>query len=159
MKFLNSSILLVLLIVFGSCKQKASGSGEQISSAGSTPKSEVQAKELKFGCPISNGMKGDSIFFDVSADRKKLSNLMFKGYWRCSGKLTQERAAGPKGSFDVVSDKIDGVISEPPGGGSTSWRFELHATLSGNKASGTFRMNINNLGCDSYVLKFEGTGH
>ena len=27
-------------------------------------------------------------------------------------------------------------------------------TIIGNKASGTFRMNINNLGCDTYLLKF-----
>lgn len=152
---------VVLFVAVCACGQKASAPGEQPgnTATGTTPNTgEAEAKQLRFACAISNGMKGDSLFFDISADRKKLSNLTFKGYWRCSGTLTQERAAGPKGSFDVVNNKVDGAIAEPPGGGATSWRFELHTTLDGNKATGTFRMNINNLGCDSYVLKFEGTG-
>lgn len=157
MKIFNQLFLLVLVFAVGSCDQRKADPGAQ-TQTGAVTETVPEAKELIFSCPISNGMKGDSLFFTISADRKKLSDLMFKGYWRCSGTLTQERAAGPKGSFDVVNDKIDGVISEPPGGGSTSWRFELHTTLDGNKATGTFRMNINNLGCDSYVLKFEGTG-
>lgn len=156
MKIIHNLFLLVLVFVVGSCGQRSPDPGAQ-TQTGAVTETVAVAKELTFGCPISNGMKGDSLFFTISADRKKLSDLMFKGYWRCSGTLTQERAAGPKGTFEVVNDKIDGVISEPPGGGSTSWRFELHATLDGNKAMGTFRMNINNLGCDSYVLKFEGT--
>lgn len=98
-------------------------------------------------------MKGDKISFDVSADGTKLENLTFTGYWRCSGKLEQT-IAGPEGSFDIVDGKVSGHISEPPGGGSTSWRFELNANIDGNNASGTFRMNINNLGCDSYLLKW-----
>lgn len=102
---------------------------------------------------LSNGMKGDSISFDVSADGRKLSNLTFKGYWRCSGKL-ESTTAGPNGAFDIVNGKVSGHISEPPNGGSTAWRFDLEATIEGARASGTFRMNINNLGCDTYKLNW-----
>lgn len=102
---------------------------------------------------LSNGMKGDSLFFDVSADGKKLENLTFKGYWRCSGKLEQT-TVGPDGAFTIKGGKVDEHISEPPNGGSTAWRFDLQANIQGNKASGTFRMNINNLGCDTYKLNW-----
>ena len=114
--------------------------------------SETKAKQFKGA--ISNGMKGDSLFFRVSADGKKLQDLTFKGYWRCAGKLEQQRGVGPEGSFNIVNGKASGHISDPPNGGSTAWRFDIDATISGNTASGTFRMNINNLGCDTYLLKF-----
>lgn len=112
-------------------------------------------KALHFRGAFSNGMKGDSLSFDLSADGKQLSNLTFKGYWRCNGRLEILPAAGPDGSFLVVNGKVKGHISEPPGGGSTAWRFDLDCSINGKKATGTFRMNINNLGCDSYLLKFE----
>ncbi len=123
---------------------------------------QIQGKESgseikHFKGAISNGMKGDSLSFDLSADGKKISNLTFNGWWRCSGKLERQVAAGPEGSYEVIDGKVDGHISEPPNGGSTSWRFDLKASIDGNKANGTFRMNINNLGCDSYLLKFEAT--
>jgi len=102
---------------------------------------------------ISNGMKGDKISFEISSDGTKLQNLVFTGYWRCAGKLEQT-TAGPEGSFTVVNNKVSGHISEPPNGGSTAWRFDLEAVIEGKKASGTFRMNINNLGCDTYKLSW-----
>jgi hypothetical protein len=96
-------------------------------------------------------MKQTFISFDVSADGKKLEELTFKGYWRCDGKLTQD-IMGPEKSFAIVDNKVDGIIVEPEDGGATATRYELHATLNGNKAEGTFRMNINGLGCDTYKL-------
>lgn len=112
-------------------------------------------KPLHFSGPFSNGMKGDSISFDLSADGKILSNLMFHGWWRCDGSLEQQAGIGPEGSFPVREGKVDLVKSEPPGGGSTAWRFAFTASIQGNQASGTFRMNINNLGCDTYLLKYD----
>ena len=120
---------------------------------------ETPGKIRHFKGAFSNGMKGDSLSFDLSADGKKISNLTFNGYWRCSGKLERQQYAGPSGSFDVINGKVDGHISEPPNGGSTAWRFDLKATIAANKASGSFRMNINNLGCDTYLLKFEAAAN
>ncbi len=116
------------------------------------PAENVFAKK-HFRGAISNGMKGDSLSFDISADGKKLENLTFKGYWRCAGR--QERTTvGPDGAITIVGNKVNEHISEPPNGGSTAWRFKLVADIKGNTAAGTFRMNINNLGCDSYELKW-----
>lgn len=103
---------------------------------------------------LTGGMKGDSIFFRLSEDRKTLSDLTFKGYWRCNGKLEMLAGAGPDGNFEVLNGKVKGHISEPPNGGSTAWRFDLDADIQDHTATGTFRMNINNLGCDTYLLNF-----
>ncbi len=116
--------------------------------------SQGDGQKRKYRGAFSNGMKGDSISFVVSADGKKLEELTFKGYWRCSGKL-ESILAGPEGSLNIVNGKVDDHISEPPDGGSTAWRFQLKAEIENGKATGEFRMNINNLGCDTYLLKFE----
>ncbi len=117
--------------------------------------SEDPARSRHYRGALQGGMKGDSIFFDVSADGKRLENLTFKGYWYCDGSLEQQNPAGPEGHFTIVDGKVDGHISEPPNGGATAWRFDLSATISGNKASGTFRMNINALRCNTGTLKWE----
>lgn len=128
---------------------KANDSFKNISNYGSPP----PVKHFKG--PLTGGLKGDSIFFDVSANGKKIENLTFKGYWRCNGKLEVLPAAGPDGSFEIINGRVKGHISDPPDGGSTAWRFDLDATIKGNTATGTFRMNINNLGCNTYLLNFK----
>ena len=100
---------------------------------------------------FTNGMKQTYISFDVSPDGKQLKNLTFKGWWYCSGKLTQD-IMGPEKSFAIKNNTVNSVITEPEGGGSTATRYELKATIKGNKAEGTFRMNLNALGCDTRVL-------
>lgn len=146
---------LLLCFAVATCASKA---GEETALAMRVEKPEAMdaaapARSRHFAGAFSNGMKGDSIFFDVSADGKKIEHLTFKGYWRCSGKLEQT-TVGPDGAFDIRNNKVSGHITEPPGGGSTAWRFELDANLQGNTAGGTFRMNINNLGCDTYKLNW-----
>lgn len=149
MKKISLLFFPALMIVFLACGNSEAVPNNEISETQSAP----EAKALHFKGAFSNGMKGDSIFFNISPDGKKLTDLTFKGYWRCSGSLEQT-LSGPEGHFDVVNNKVKGHISEPPNGGSTAWRFDLDAAISGKTASGTFRMNINNLGCDTYLLKF-----
>ena len=110
-----------------------------------------EGKKQHYEGAFTKGMKQTYISFDISPDGKQLQNLTFKGYWRCSGKLTQD-ILGPEKSFSLKGNKVDGIIVEPEDGGATATRYELHATLNGAKAEGTFRMNINGLGCDTYVL-------
>lgn len=103
---------------------------------------------------FTNGMKETYISFDISADGKKLENLIFKGYWRCGGQLEQT-TIGPEGGFEVNNHKVDGAITEPEGGGATAMRCELKASFDGDNAEGTFRMNINALACDTYLLNWK----
>jgi hypothetical protein len=145
MKFLLTSTAILCIIACSNVQTNAA--------------KETNGKTKHFKGAISNGMKGDSLSFDISPDGKKLTNLTFHGWWRCSGKLERQPFAGPKGSYDIVNGKVEGSLAEPPNGGSTSWVFALRATIKGNTASGIFRMNINNLGCDTYELKFEASSY
>ena len=121
----------------------------------STPPKAPKAGTL-FKGKFANGMKGDSLSFVLAPDGKTVSDLTFKGYWRCSGKLEQQRAAGPtKGTYAVTNGTITGRICEPPNGGSTAWCFDFGGQIAGKTAKGRFRMNINALGCDSYELQWQ----
>lgn len=144
-----STILLLGCSDNNKTDDKSSRSSKDIKATGKTG--------MHFEGAVLNGMKGDSISFDISADGKILSNLTFKGYWRCGGRL-ESTITGPEGVFTIIDNKVNDHISEPPNGGSTAWRYELEATINGNTAAGTFRMNINNLGCDSYKLQWTATG-
>lgn len=143
---------LLGLIAFGiiSCMNSSSS---QFSNDNRLQQPEV-ALVKHFKGALTGGLKGDSIFFDVSANGKKVENIIFKGYWRCGGQLEIVRGVGPDESFDIKNGEAKGKVSDPPNGGSTAWHFDFAATIKGQEASGTFRMNINNLGCDSYLLKF-----
>lgn len=115
-------------------------------------------KDKKYEGSFSNGMKGAKFSFVLSADGKKVKDVTFQGYWRCDGKL-ELTTMGPSENkaFPVVNGKVDGIIVEPENGGATAARFELHGIINGKQASGTFRMNINALACDSYKLNWTAT--
>ncbi|MEP7080974.1 MAG: hypothetical protein ABI784_09605 [Ginsengibacter sp.] len=150
MYFFNALAFLSLI----SCSNTTAPATRDLTANKTSATQTEVASAMHFKGALIGGLKGDSIFFDVSANGKKLENLTFKGYWRCSGKLEQLRAVGPEGAFDIVNGVAKGHISDPPDGGSTAWRFDIDATIKGATATGTFRMNINNLGCDTYLLKF-----
>jgi len=109
--------------------------------------------QQKFTGTFSNGYKGCKLSFELSADKRSISNFTFIGYWRCSGS-TESITAGPKRSFPVINGKVDAVIMDPEKGGSSAFRFKLNGTVIGNSASGTFRMSITGLSCDTYELKW-----
>lgn len=113
---------------------------------------DIKAKNHYEGA-FTNGMKETFISFDISENGTKLENLTFTGYWRCNGELEQD-ILGPEKSFTIRDNKVDETITEPEDGEATAIRYELHATIDGEEAAGTFRMNINALGCDTYVLNW-----
>mgnify|MGYP004531587365 CR=1 FL=1 len=102
---------------------------------------------------ISNGMKGDKISFDVAPDGKTVSNLTFRGYWRCSGQMEQ-LAAGPKQTFTLQNGKSSGVVVDPATGGTSARRYEFDGSIGKAAAQGTFRLHINGLSCDTYKLQW-----
>lgn len=152
---MRSHYILSLLLICSSCNTE---NGKPVKTTAASQEKGNASRGAHFEGTVSNGMKGDKISFDVSADGKRIENLTFTGYWRCDGKL-ESVTAGPEGSFDIVNNKVSGHISEPPNGGSTAWRFELEASIDGKEADGNFRMNINNLGCDTYKLKWTASAN
>ncbi len=153
MKVLPVYVAFVLL----ACSAKNSDENKPLQNH-SEKDSRSETVSRKFRGTFSNGMKGDSIFFNISQDGKRLENLTFKGYWRCNGRL-ESMLAGPDGSFPIENNRVSGNITEPPDGGSTAWWFELEADLKGSSASGNFRMAINNMGCDTYKLKWTASAY
>jgi hypothetical protein len=115
--------------------------------------SSLAQKKQGWTGAISNGFKGDTIRFDISADGKRLENLIFTGYWRCSGSIEQI-TMGPDKSYLIRNGKVAGLIIEPEGGGATAFRFDLNAVIAGKTASGTLRINLNAMGCDTHLLKW-----
>lgn len=114
------------------------------------------AKVRRFVGSFSNGMKGAKFSFEISEDGQRMENVIYQGYWYCGSKL-ESTTAGPDGHFTIQDNKVEEFIVEPPDGGSTAWRFDMTAEIKGNTASGTFRMNINNLGCNTGMLNWTAT--
>jgi hypothetical protein len=53
-----------------------------------------------------------------------------------------------------VDGKVNGTLSDPEDGGAAAWHFEIHGFVLKGKATGTFRLNNANLGCDTHKLKW-----
>ncbi|GAB2946665.1 hypothetical protein GCM10027048_09540 [Hymenobacter coalescens] len=123
--------------------------GVAVVAARSTP-----SKGTQWQGTIGNGMKGGRISFVVAPDGKTLSQLTFSGYWRCGGKLEQI-TIGPDTNFTVRDGNVRGVAVDPPAGGASAWRYDLEGRFSGAEAAtGTFRLNINALSCDTRRLEW-----
>ena len=109
--------------------------------------------QQRFSGTFSNGYKGGRLSFVLSADKKTISDFTFTGHWRCSGSV-ESITAGPEKAFPVKSGAVDVVLTEPEGGGASAFRFAIKGTVSGKTASGTFRMSIAGLSCDTYLLNW-----
>lgn len=107
--------------------------------------------QQKFTGTFSNGYKGGKLSFVLSADKKTISDFTFSGHWRCSGSV-ESITAGPEKAFAVKKGVVDAVITDPEGGGASAFRFAIKGAVSGKTASGTFRMSITGLSCDTYLL-------
>ncbi len=110
--------------------------------------------QKKFTGTFSNGYKGGKISFTLSKDEKQVQFFVFDGYWRCDN-ATEHIKAGPDQSFAVINGKIQTVIVEPENGGASAFRFSLEGLINGKHASGTFRMSITGLSCDTYKLNWK----
>ncbi|WP_207425619.1 hypothetical protein [Pedobacter sp. SYSU D00535] len=119
--------------------------------------SMISFAQKKFNGTFSNGYKGAKISFELSKDGKTIKNLTFNGYWRC-GSSTEQITAGPEKPISVANGVIKSVITDPENGGASAFRFDIQGTVKGNTASGTFRMSIAGLSCDTYLLNWTATG-
>lgn len=109
--------------------------------------------QQQFSGTFSNGYKGGKVSFVLSADKKTIKDFTFTGHWRCSGSV-ESITAGPEKGFPVKNGVVDVVITEPEGGGASAFRFAIKGAVKGKTASGTFRMSITALSCDTYLLNW-----
>lgn len=109
--------------------------------------------QQKFTGTFSNGYKGGKISFVLSADKKTIKDLTFTGHWRCGGS-TESITAGPEKAIPVRNGVVEAVITDPENGGASAFRFNIKGAIKGKTASGTFRMSITGLSCDTYELQW-----
>ncbi|RZK15957.1 MAG: hypothetical protein EOO56_21630 [Hymenobacter sp.] len=101
---------------------------------------------------FSNGVKGDTISFVLSADGKTISDLAFKGYWRCAGKLQLLAAPGPRGTYTVSNGTIADRLCEGSQKNGPDNCFELSGKINGAAANGKLRLRNTAKQCDSDQL-------
>src|SRR5699024_10395013 len=115
--------------------------------------STLSYAQKKFTGTFSNGFTGSKISFTLSKDGQTIKNLTFSGHWRC-GSSTEQITVGPEKVVPVKNGVIKSVIVDPENGGASAFRFDVKGNVKGNSASGTFRMSITGLSCDTYLLKW-----
>ena len=89
----------------------------------------------------------------VSPDGSRVSDVTFEGHWDCSDGI-EMTTSGPSGEFPLSGNRIQITSVEPEGGGATATRFVMDGTVEGGRASGTLRINLNALGCDTRQLSW-----
>lgn len=102
---------------------------------------------------ISNGMPGDKISFDVAADGKSVSNILFQGYWRCSGS-PQTSSGGPLGFFPLRAGRCRVTLAEPTANDAVATQYAFDGLIGEQTAQGVFRVVRPNGGCDSNTLQW-----
>lgn len=100
---------------------------------------------------VTGGYKGNQIMFGVSPDGGQISGIAFQGHWDCSDGI-EMTTSGPEGAYPVTAGRVKVSSVEPPDGGATAIRFEMEGQMGAASASGTLRINLNALGCDTRVL-------
>lgn len=107
---------------------------------------------------FQSGYRDTKISFVLSPDGKQVSDLTFAGNIKCDSAVQQVKVSTGK-PLPIVDGKINGVISDPEDGGAAAWHFEIHGFVLKGKATGTFRLNNTNLGCDTHKLKWSAALH
>jgi hypothetical protein len=99
---------------------------------------------------ISNGYKGQTLSFRVSADGKTISDITFQGYLQCRGSRLENTQLAPLENVAVSG----GSFSSMQLNGGAQVRFDFNGTFtSATTASGTYRVR-SSTDCDSYELKW-----
>jgi hypothetical protein len=102
---------------------------------------------------VTNGFKGDSVHFVVSANGAELRDLTFAGYWRCAdgsmaGSLEETRV-GPPDPVPVRAGAFASTQTRP----AWWWQAEGRFT-SPTAAEGTYRQAAKGATCDTRVLRW-----
>lgn len=101
----------------------------------------------------TGGYTGNRISFTVSPDGARMEDVTFEGHWDCEDGI-ETATLGPTAAFPLTGDSISILSVEPEDGGATAQRFDMQGRFAGGRASGTVRINLNALGCDTRVLSW-----
>ncbi len=101
----------------------------------------------------TGGYTGNRISFTVAGGGGSISDVMFEGHWDCTDGI-ESTTSGPSGTHPMEGGRIAVTSVDPPGGGATATRFVMQGQMEPGRASGTLRINLNALGCDTRELKW-----
>jgi hypothetical protein len=102
---------------------------------------------------ISNGYKGQTLTFRVSADGKTISDITFQGYLQCTGSRIEDTQLAPLRNVAVSG----GSFEDTQLNGGAKVRFDFNGTFtSATTASGTYRV-MSDTDCDTYKLNWTAT--
>jgi hypothetical protein len=105
---------------------------------------------------VTGGYTGNRISFTVSADGARMEDITFEGHWDCEDGI-ETATLGPTAPAPLAGDTIAVLSVEPEDGGATAQRFDMQGRFAEGRASGTLRINLNALGCDTRVLSWSAT--
>lgn len=102
---------------------------------------------------ISNGYKGQTLSFRVSADGKTIFDITFKGYLQCRGSRIEDTQLAPLKNVTISG----GSFEDTQLNGGAKVRFDFSGTFaSASSASGTYRV-MSDTDCDTYKLNWTAT--
>ncbi|HWK89063.1 MAG TPA: hypothetical protein VNP72_03685, partial [Longimicrobium sp.] len=97
----------------------------------------------------ANGYKGDSILFTVSGDGRTVSDVEFRGHWRCAGSIKRMDVGHVPGTFTVSTAGAFGEEKREP-----YLLWTVAGQFSGaDAASGTLRIEYETE-CDTHKLEW-----
>jgi hypothetical protein len=102
---------------------------------------------------FQSGYRDTKISFNLSPDGKQLGELTFEGNMKCDSAIHPIKITTTK-PLVLTNGKVDATVSEPEDGGAASWHFEIHGFVLKGKATGTFRLHNQNLGCDTQKINW-----
>lgn len=101
----------------------------------------------------TGGYQGNRISFTVTPDGARMEDIVFEGHWDCEDGIDMT-TLGPTPGFAITGDTIAILSVEPEDGGATAQRFDMQGRFADGRASGTLRINLNALGCDTRLLSW-----
>jgi hypothetical protein len=127
--------------------------GAQPQAASPLPASASPMTPGRWSGEATGGYTGNRISFTVSADGARMEDITFEGHWDCADGI-ETATLGPAAAFPLSGDTISVLSVEPENGGATAQRFDMQGRVAEGRASGTVRINLNALGCDTRVLRW-----
>lgn len=99
---------------------------------------------------ISNGYKGQTLSFRVSANGKMISDITFQGYLQCRGSRIENTELAPLENVAVSGGTFDSTQLN----GGAQVRFDFNGVFnSATTASGSYRV-MSSTDCDTYKLNW-----
>ncbi len=154
--FRSGILLLGAFSLLGCQDDAASGASDAARGAEATAEAAAApepggARGGAWAGEVTGGYTGNRLSFTMGEDGATAGDILFEGHWDCADGI-ETTTSGPSGTFPIENGRLEITSVDPPDGGATATRFVLAGTFADGRATGTLRVNINALGCDTGEL-------